>query len=145
MSNNPIRVGATSVMEILIYLSLTILFLSVLIEGISQDSRTVMWWLNLLFIVAIYFTACLYATKDQALTFFVPMIVLVIWLIIAGMFVFFQLPERLCYESRVNQLFFQSHFFYTFIQLLIYLLFIILLIQVFKLGEAGSGETLRQQ
>ena len=65
------------------------LILSVIIEGLVSNSRSTMWWLNLLFITIIYFTAIFYATKPQIYLFYLPMIILVILLIIAGIFVFF--------------------------------------------------------
>jgi hypothetical protein len=53
------------------------------------------------------------------------MFILLILYLTASIFMFFQLPERLCYETRICQLFFQSHFWFAFLQLLIFLVFVL--------------------
>ena len=71
----------------------------------------------------------------QVLNFYVPMCIVLGLLAIAGLFVFFHMPERFCIESRIPQLFFQSHFWFALIYLLLFYTFLYVLWAMFRYNE----------
>jgi hypothetical protein len=108
MSLYPIRFGDSSLtlMQLFMYLTISIYILSLVLGQYDSQKNTVWWiafvFLLLLFVIDMFFLA----SHKQVQNFYVPMIIFLSILSVAGLCVFFHTPERFCNESRIPQLYF---------------------------------------
>ena len=97
--------------------------------------RVTVWWITFAFFVIVFTIDLCINSHRQVLNFYVPMIIVLSLLAISGLFVFFHMPERFCIESRIPQLFFQSHFWFSLLYLLVFYTFLYVLWVMFRYNE----------
>ena len=132
----PVRFGDTLTLMDLC-LIITVLFLLItLILAQFKHLQAAAWWLTFTFIFILGVVDFFFLSSHQQVkNFYIPMFVTLFVVATAGLFVFFHFPERICSESRLPQLYFNSHVWFSLAYLLLLLEFIILLNQMFKYDE----------
>ena len=140
LSLYPIKFGDTfTLKQLLQYLTISIYILNVIL--IQYDFlRVTVWWITFAFFVIVFTIDLCINSHRQVLNFYVPMIIVLSLLAISGLFVFFHMPERFCIESRIPQLFFQSHFWFSLLYLLVFYTFLYILWTMFRYNEQTIEE-----
>ena len=114
----------------------------VLLILVQFDSlKTIVWWITfgylfLFFLVDFFFLA----SQRQVKNFYLLMLIFLGVLAVAGLFVFFHFPERLCIEQRLPQLFLSSHVWYALAYLLLLYAYQLSLYVMFKYNESLALE-----
>jgi len=99
---SPIMVSSKlAVYELFLYLTVTI-SLIILVILFYDGMRSPAFWITFIYfslVLIIDFFA--FATHEQVKNFYLPMVIMLSVVTIAGLFVFFHVPERWCEETRV--------------------------------------------
>jgi len=81
-----------------IFLIVVVVFFLIMLVLIQFDSlKTLSWWLTFAFLSIIFFIDFFFITShEQVKNFWIPFIIALSLLAVAGLFVFFTFPQRLC-------------------------------------------------
>lgn len=128
-------ISETTLLEFLLYLTI-VFFVIIIVLAQFQATETAAWWVAFSYLLILYFTDMVFLCSHQQFkNFYMPMLIILTLLCIAGIFVFCHFPERCCDEVRIAQLYFPSHFWFSASYLVLIFLFLWCLFNMFKFNE----------
>lgn len=115
----PIQEGDSTLLMILIYLTISV-YSVVLILAQYDTFKSLVFWLSFLFLLVIFIIIYFFFTSSEHVKiFWVPFFILLSLQAVAGILVFFDIPQRFCKEIRITELYFQSHFWFQLVLLIL--------------------------
>ena len=135
MSVFPVQLGSKFTLhELLLYLTISLsVILSVLL---IYELKSIVFWTTLIYSTIILATDFFgYATHQQVKNFYIPMAIMLAITCLAGIFVFFNIPERWCEQIRIFQLWMPSHIWFSIAYLVALYIFLLCLYDMLKYGE----------
>jgi len=96
MAPFPVQFIELTLLEI--FLVIVVVFFLIMLVLIQFESlKTLSWWLTFAFLAIIFFIDFFFITNhEQVKNFWIPFIIAISLLAVAGLFVFFTFPQRLC-------------------------------------------------
>lgn len=110
MSSRPISLGdSLTLMELYIYIVICFYVAVVILIQFGKPQQTVAYWITfLLFSIILIVDAAMFATHDQLHDFYLPFVIIVLFILLIKILDFCTVPQRFCEEVRFFQIYFTS-------------------------------------
>jgi len=105
---------------LLLQILTVVVYLIMVIVVLCGGSRTVVIWVTVIFLLIILLTDFFPCNHQQVLNFYLPMAIVFSVLIVAAILVCFSMPERFCENTRIPQLYLNSHVWFAVAYLVIF-------------------------
>ena len=137
LSYRPDKVSESlNVLELFIYIILSMYIVVVILIQFGRPYTTIGFWITFsLFGTILLVDQIIYSSHVTNKEFFLPFLIVLALIVVANLFIFFNIPERYCLHSRIPQLFLTSHFWYMLSTLTLLLIFQRALYFMFKYNE----------
>ena len=99
------------------------------------EMRSLVFWLTVSWFAIVLIVDLSYCTHRQAQIFYIPMSIMLAVTCVAGLFVFFNIPERWCEQIRIFQLWMPSHIWFSIAYLVTLYVFLLCLYDLLKYSE----------